>query len=189
MDRVINGYKLVKTCSACPEQYDVFFGEEQVGYLRLRHGSFTVECPECKLDADLVYKAEPNGDGYFDHDEREGYLKKAIEAIDKWVKGHKRKHEKESSGDNQVTSEGKKVMKIFLISQSDCGGYDTYDSAVVIAPNARIARRMNPSNGQDITEHGTSGSWTGNPKKVVVKCLGESKFKKQQVVCASFNAA
>lgn len=80
------------------------------------------------------------------------------------------------------------AMKIFLISQSDCGGYDTYDSAVVIAPNARIARRMNPSNGQDIVKAGCSGSWTSNPKNVSVKCLGESKLKKQQVVCASFNA-
>ena len=32
--------KLIQTCGACPEQYDAFIGEEQVGYLRLRHGYF-----------------------------------------------------------------------------------------------------------------------------------------------------
>jgi plasmid stability protein len=30
--------RLVRTCFACPEQYDAFIGEEKVGYLRLRHG-------------------------------------------------------------------------------------------------------------------------------------------------------
>ena len=38
--------KLVLTCGACPEQYDAFDGERQVGYLRLRHGHFTVTCPD-----------------------------------------------------------------------------------------------------------------------------------------------
>ena len=36
----INGLQLILTCSACPEQYDVFQNEKQVGYLRLRHGHF-----------------------------------------------------------------------------------------------------------------------------------------------------
>jgi len=39
----INGYKLVLTCGACPEQYDVFKNGQQVGYLRLRHGFFSAE--------------------------------------------------------------------------------------------------------------------------------------------------
>lgn len=35
--------KFVKTCSACPEQYDVFDSDgNEVGYVRLRHGFFRV---------------------------------------------------------------------------------------------------------------------------------------------------
>lgn len=35
--------KLKQTCGACPEQYDVFDDAgEQIGYIRLRHGYFSV---------------------------------------------------------------------------------------------------------------------------------------------------
>ena len=60
--------RLVRTCSACPEQYDAFIGEEKVGYLRLRHGHFRVECPD--VWGEMVYEASPSGDGIFDDDER-----------------------------------------------------------------------------------------------------------------------
>lgn len=71
---------LYKTCGACPEQYDALGPDgNQVGYLRLRHGSFTVECPDC--GGELVYSARPNGDGVFEDDEREIYLSAAKEAI------------------------------------------------------------------------------------------------------------
>ena len=30
----------------CPEQYDVYFGDFQIGYLRLRHGSFSASYPD-----------------------------------------------------------------------------------------------------------------------------------------------
>lgn len=71
--------KLVKTCSACPEQYDVFTPEgEEIGYLRLRHGGFRVDY----LPTDeTVYYAEPKGDGCFESDERDYYLSKACEAL------------------------------------------------------------------------------------------------------------
>lgn len=73
---------LKRTCGACPEQYDAFMGNEQVGYLRLRGGSFTVECPDCS--GELVYSANPDGDGMFMDYEREGFLEAAIEAIKGW---------------------------------------------------------------------------------------------------------
>lgn len=73
----INGYELVKTCGACPEQYEVYKDGVEVAYLRLRSGIFTVDvCDE------TVYLAHPRGDGMFCDDEREFYLKKAIEQID-----------------------------------------------------------------------------------------------------------
>lgn len=75
--------KLVSTCAACPEQYDAFIGERQVGYLRLRHGVFTVECPD--VSGVEVYNAAPEGDGMFDDDERDYYLRYAVAAIQQWV--------------------------------------------------------------------------------------------------------
>ena len=73
----ISGYTLVMTCGACPEQYDVFFGDEEVGYLRLRHGHFRAE----HMD-EVVFEALPKGDGVFESYERVTYLRAAIEAID-----------------------------------------------------------------------------------------------------------
>ena len=82
----INGYKLKLTCSACPEQYDVFKDDKIVGYLRLRHGHFSVEYPDC--GGELVYEAQPKGDGIFEDDERDKYLTNAINAIDYQVKSN-----------------------------------------------------------------------------------------------------
>jgi len=75
--------RLVKTCDAWPEQYDVYEGDRQVGYLRLRHGSFTVECPDC--GGEEVYHAYTHGDGLFDPDEREFHLNMAQAAISHWL--------------------------------------------------------------------------------------------------------
>jgi hypothetical protein len=75
-----NGIKLVQTSLAYPEQYDAFDEVgNQVGYLRLRHGIFRVDVPEC--GSKTIYKAAPDGDGSFEEDEREKYLIAAIEAI------------------------------------------------------------------------------------------------------------
>lgn len=82
---IIRGYKLVMTCWACPEQYDVYDSNgSRVGYLRLRHGIFTAEYPDCA--GELVYKASPDGDGMFEDDERDHYLRGAIDALDKHIK-------------------------------------------------------------------------------------------------------
>lgn len=71
---------LFNTCSACPEQYDAKDQNgEKVGYLRLRHGEFTVAVPD--VGGEIVYSASPCGDGMFDDDEREKYLIAAVEAI------------------------------------------------------------------------------------------------------------
>ncbi len=72
--------ELVKTCDACPEQYDAFLDGKQVGYLRLRHGRFTVNFPD--IGGELIYQAEPRGDGEFFDDERDYYLKFAVFAIE-----------------------------------------------------------------------------------------------------------
>lgn len=86
---IINGYDLKMTCSACPEQYDVFKNGEQVGYLRLRHGEFTAEVPNCGGET-VLETEEMNGEGIFDDDERTEYLTMAIDAVDKYLKETKK---------------------------------------------------------------------------------------------------
>jgi len=80
-DIVIDGYRLFCTSIACPEQYDVFDDEtkQQVGYLRLRHGYFRADVPDC--GGETVYEADTKGDGMFEDDERMPELTKAIAAI------------------------------------------------------------------------------------------------------------
>jgi len=67
------------TCGACPEQYDVFFGDFQLGYLRLRHGSFRADYPDHM--GNTVYQGYPKGDGCFDDDERAFFLKEAVDSL------------------------------------------------------------------------------------------------------------
>lgn len=61
------------TCAACPEQYDVWLGErqEQIGYVRARHGVVTAEYPDaCER---LVYRADlvdSDGDLGDEHERR-----------------------------------------------------------------------------------------------------------------------
>lgn len=76
-----NGLELHLTCGAVPEQYDVFLKdtETQAGYLRLRHGEFRVDFPDC--GGETIYNAEPNGDGVFEDAERMKYLTEAMHAI------------------------------------------------------------------------------------------------------------
>jgi len=76
---VSEAIRLEMLCEACPESYDAFFGDRRVGYLRLRHGRFTVECPDS--GGKVVLTASPEGDGLFDPDEREKYLSMARTAI------------------------------------------------------------------------------------------------------------
>ena len=72
--------KLVKTCNACPEQYDAYdeYGG-LIGYLRLRWGHFSVRYPN--PSGEVVYEASPRGDGIFEWDERDRYLADAVRAL------------------------------------------------------------------------------------------------------------
>jgi hypothetical protein len=75
--------KLILTCGACPEQYDAVLDGKTVGYLRLRHGSFRVDVPEC--GGETIYEASPEGDGAFEDHERDYYLRFAVDAIQRWL--------------------------------------------------------------------------------------------------------
>lgn len=78
-------------------------------------------------------------------------------------------------------------MKLFLLTQEQVRGYDTYDSCVVCAENEDKARMVRPSGKwEDSTRF---PSWATNPSKVNVKYIGDAEpSMKEGVVLASFNA-
>lgn len=72
-------------------------------------------------------------------------------------------------------------MMIYLVSQTQVDGYDTYDSVVVIAACEYDARRMNPG--------GWGDCWCRSPDDVNVELLGfAAPGSKPGIVLASFNA-
>lgn len=73
---------LDQTCYACPEQYDAYLDGEKVGYLRLRHGYFSVSTKPGP-DGIFLWGTETRGDGIFHEDERDKMLKKARKKIAK----------------------------------------------------------------------------------------------------------
>lgn len=81
----VNGCYLIQTCSAYPEQYDVYKGKVQIGYLRLRNGWFRADYPEC--GGETVFEDYPEGDGAFEDGERDKFLSAAVDAL---LEAHKR---------------------------------------------------------------------------------------------------
>lgn len=78
---IIHGYIFVRTCFACPEQYDVYLGKQQVAYVRLRHGRVYASNPD--VGGKVVYQAYPEGDGIFASDEERDYhLNQIVKALD-----------------------------------------------------------------------------------------------------------
>lgn len=89
-------------------------------------------------------------------------------------------------------------MNLYLISQSENNKYDTYDSAVVAAPDEETARNMNPWDGNPMTAEDWNypySSWCSAPDKVSVEYLGvlhksvdEKDDELPHVICSSFHA-
>ena len=92
-------------------------------------------------------------------------------------------------------------MNLYLITQDENNGYDTYDSAVVCATNSLAAQCIHPNN-QSFKEYMKSmnmsrevaidnylDSWT-TPENVRVIEIGVAHTKiKSGIVCSSFNAS
>ena len=82
-------------------------------------------------------------------------------------------------------------MKLFLISQTENDGYDTYDSAVVCAEDEQDAKSMLPD-GVPLSrfekgDHYTS--WAFTLDAITVKLLGDAADGiPAGVICASYNA-
>jgi hypothetical protein len=75
-------------------------------------------------------------------------------------------------------------MNIYLISQYENTGYNTYGAAVVIAESEEAARLTHPSGSEEWIDE----SWSA-PEEVEVELLGEAiEGSHAGVVCASFHA-
>jgi len=97
-------------------------------------------------------------------------------------------------------------MKLWLLINNGNGGYDTYDSAVVVAKTEKDAKRIYPDDFCVYSEEHSkfvfqyaSGeievdydghSWADSPNKVFVEYLGEAGtlYEEGQVILASYNA-
>ena len=85
-DHPVKTIRLEMICTACPEAYEAYCGDEKVGYLRLRYGHFYAVCPD--INGEKVYEHFIDDDPYagiFTDDEREVHLTKAREAIADWM--------------------------------------------------------------------------------------------------------
>jgi hypothetical protein len=76
-----DGLTFICTCIACPEQYNVFKDEKQVGYVRLRWGGLRVDSPDY-MGKEIYYTNY--GDGYcgeFSDEDRPVQLAKIAKII------------------------------------------------------------------------------------------------------------
>lgn len=81
-------------------------------------------------------------------------------------------------------------MKLWLIAQDANSGYDTYDSAVVVAETAEEARSIHPSGNQRQWDNNYP-SWAERPDQVSAVEIGtplEGFANSGRVILASFNA-
>jgi len=83
-------------------------------------------------------------------------------------------------------------MKLFKIYQIINNGYDTFDSAVVVANSAEEAQKIHPNGASG--DFRMSDSWVARPDLVTVTYLGEIVGEPERdiypgaIICASFNA-
>lgn len=78
-------------------------------------------------------------------------------------------------------------MNLYLVSQSEVRGYDTYDSMVVAAETKEIARGIYPA--QYSTWGDSSGVWATSPMNVTAELIGTATPNiPRGVILASFNA-
>lgn len=70
--------------TTCPEQYDVMRNGQRIAYVRLRHGNYTVECPDVGGET-VLSMLVPNHAGNFSDENKDFYLKLAAEVIVTWL--------------------------------------------------------------------------------------------------------
>jgi hypothetical protein len=93
-------------------------------------------------------------------------------------------------------------MNIYLLSQGEENGFDTYDSCVVVAKSADKAKEIHPSSNYDKADlysnrsdrlnawNHPGGTWASTPDNVTATLVGKAlaSQKENTIICASFNA-
>lgn len=80
-------------------------------------------------------------------------------------------------------------MNLYLLTQSKCRGYDTYDSCVVAAESEDKAVLMHPDGGLITNRNYYSAVWPKDSSHVEATLIGKAiKGTTAQVILASFNA-
>jgi len=83
-------------------------------------------------------------------------------------------------------------MYLYLITQKERNGYDTYDAAIVAANSPREAKQIHPH--ADLVAPGESpwedyDTWASKPSNVIAKCIGTAvRGTNSGVILTSFCA-
>ena len=89
----IKGLFFQDTCSACPEQYDVYKDGQLVGYVRLRWGGLSCEYPYILGERIYTHAFDDGYMGCFESDEqRQFYLSEIADSINKRLCCNKRSY-------------------------------------------------------------------------------------------------
>ena len=96
---------------------------------------------------------------------------------------------KKNKGDRFVNTIVK-TASLYLIAQSENSGYDTYDSAVVVARSTEEARHIHPGYEDWNSEDLGYLTWASKPENVSVIKIGQSVSEDFVgfIVISSFNA-
>ncbi len=79
------------------------------------------------------------------------------------------------------------MLKIYKISQTENGNWDTYDAAIVCASSPEEAKTIHPDGGKVCKNKALD--WVDSPDKVQVEEIGTANEKqKRGLILASFNA-
>jgi len=78
-------------------------------------------------------------------------------------------------------------MNIYLLTQHEVRGYDTYDAVVVYAKDEDSAKLIRPDS-YNSDWNDSFGSWATSPEAVNVTYLGTTDEDEEGVILASFNA-
>jgi len=82
-------------------------------------------------------------------------------------------------------------MNLYLLTQNEVGGYDTYDSCVVAAETEEEAKKIHPSDyvRNNAYDWGKDGTWASSPESVSADLIGiAAEGTETGVILASFNA-
>ena len=79
------------------------------------------------------------------------------------------------------------MNSLYLLTQHENGGYDTYDSCVVVALTKEDAREISPDGVWSLPNW---TAWAYKPEQVEVKYIGKAAVALEAgtVICSSFNA-